>query len=306
MAKLGFLGLGIMGSPMARHLLEAGHEVALWSNTSANAEKLAGTGKAVVCRTPADIALQGGECVFVCVGDTEMSRTVILGEHGLASTARPGTVIVDCSSISPAVSRQIAAELRERGIEFLDAPVTGSKSGAEAGTLTFMVGGDPAVLERVKRFCLEMGSTVYCCGENGMGLHAKLSQNLIIGNLINAFNESFVLSTKAGVPPELMLEILNNSAARSGLVSAKAPMVFARNFETQFSIKWLEKDMRLMLDSAAELAVPTPLTALSADLLRSAIAAGYGEQDICASIQVLERAAQVEVIPSPPHLLRSG
>jgi 3-hydroxyisobutyrate dehydrogenase/2-hydroxy-3-oxopropionate reductase len=151
-----------------------------------------------------------------------------------------------------------------------------------------------------------MGSAIYYCGESGMGLHAKLSQNLIIGNLVNAFNESLVLSTKAGIPPELMLEILNNSAARSGLVSAKAPMVFARNFETQFSIKWLEKDMRLVLDSAAELKVPTPLTALSADLLLSAVAAGHGEQDICASTQVLERAAHVEVISSLPDLVRSG
>jgi len=142
-------------------------------------------------------------------------------------------------------------------------------------------------------------------GANGMVLHAKLSQNMIIGNLMTAFNESFVLSTKARIEPELMLDILNNSAARSELVAAKAPLVFSRSFATHFSVKWLEKDMQLMLDSGDELGVPTPLTALSAQMLRAAMAAGYGEEDICASIKVLEGLAQVEV-SDPGHRNRAG
>jgi 3-hydroxyisobutyrate dehydrogenase-like beta-hydroxyacid dehydrogenase len=293
-AKLGFVGLGIMGGPMARHLLQAGHEVALWSYTSGKADQLLQHGQGTACASPAEVASRS-DVVFLCVGDTDMSRQVILGEAGFLETGQAGLVIVDCSTVSPRASVEIASKLKQRGIDFLDAPCTGSKNGAENGTLTFMVGGAEEVFERVKPYFLAMGNQIYYCGSSGMGLHAKLSQNLIIGNLINTFNESFVLSTKAGIAPELMLEILNNSAARSGLVAAKAPQVFARDFSTHFSVKWLEKDMDLMLESAAALNVPTPLTALSRQLLRAAIAKGLGEQDICASIQVLEEFAQVEV-----------
>ncbi len=132
-----------------------------------------------------------------------------------------------------------------------------------------------------------------------MGLQAKLSQNMILGNLLQAFNEAFVLSTKAGVPPRLMLDIINNSAAQSGLVALKAPLIFERNFAPNFSVKWLEKDMDLMLQSAAENNVPAPLTALSQQMLRAAIAQGYGDDDIGGSIRVLEKLAGCEVIAEP-------
>lgn len=305
MAKLGFLGLGIMGMPMARHLLEAGHEVALWSHHQDKVAKLLTFSAARACATPLEVA-KSSDVVFYCVGDTAMSREVLFGADGMAGGSKPRTVIVDCSSISPSASKEFAAILKKQGVDFLDAPVTGSKNGAESGNLTFMVGGDEDVFERIKPLLQAMGPNLYYCGPSGMGLHAKLSQNLIIGNLINAFNESFVLSTKAGIAPELMLDILNNSAAKSGMVAAKAPLVFARNFETHFSVKWLEKDMQLMLESGAELNVPTPLTALSAQLLRTAIAAGYGEQDICASIKVLEGFAGVEVRSNPANPGRAG
>jgi 3-hydroxyisobutyrate dehydrogenase-like beta-hydroxyacid dehydrogenase len=298
MAKLGFLGLGIMGGPMARRLLKAGHEVAVWSHSTGKAQSFAANG-GIVCDRPSDVTRQS-ECVFLCVGNTEMSRSVILGEGGLAEAASNGLTIVDCSTISPTASQRIARELSQRGINFLDAPCTGSKVGAESGTLTFMVGGDEEVFKRTRPYFEPMGTSLYYCGKSGMGLHAKLSQNLIIGNLLQAFNESLVLSTKAGVTPELMLEILNNSAARSGLVTAKAPMVFTRNFTTHFSVKWLEKDMELMLESAAELNVPAPLTSLSRQLYRAAIAKGYGEGDICGSIRLLEDIAGCEVIVRIP------
>jgi 3-hydroxyisobutyrate dehydrogenase-like beta-hydroxyacid dehydrogenase len=294
LAKLGFLGLGIMGSPMARHLLLSGHQVALWSHSPDKAATMAKQGQGIACATPADVAAQS-ECIFLCVGDTAMSRAVITGPEGISSTAKPGSVIADCSTISPAESQRMAAELRQLGVHLLDAPCTGSKNGAEAGNLTFMVGGDESVFERVRGFFEPMGKTIYYCGESGMGLHAKLSQNLLIGNLLHAFNESFVLATKAGVKPTLLLEILNNSAAKTGLVSAKAPMVFARNFETHFSVKWLDKDMSLMLDSAEKMHVPLPLTSLSRQLFQAAIAKGYGEDDICGAIRVLEEFAHVEV-----------
>jgi 3-hydroxyisobutyrate dehydrogenase-like beta-hydroxyacid dehydrogenase len=296
MAKLGFLGLGIMGGPMARRLMEAGHHVALWSKSPGKAERFATYG-GTACETPRDVARQS-EIVFLCVGNTAMSRLAILGEGGLAEGASEGLVIADCSTISPSASRRIGEELAQRGVEFLDAPCTGSKAGAAGGTLTFMVGGSKDLFERVRVYFEPMGKLFYYCGPAGMGLQAKLSQNMIIGNLLNAFNESLVLSTKAGVAPELMLDILNNSAARSGLVAAKAPMVFSRNFTPHFSVKWLEKDMELMLESAAEQNVPTPLTALSRQLLGAAIAKGYGEDDVCGSIRVLEEIAGCEVVGS--------
>lgn len=287
MARLGFLGLGIMGYPMARNLLEKGNQVAAWSHTASKAARLAKENGATACASPKDVAAQA-DVVFLCVGDTEMSQRVILGEDGLIHGAKPGSVIVDTSTVAPFASVEIAGKLEAAGIDFLGAPVTGSKPGAEGGTLTFMVGGEEAVYQRVKPFMEQMGTQFYYCGGHGAGLHAKLSQNLILSNLLQAFNEGMVLCTKAGVDPEMMLEILNNSAARSGFVAAKAPAVFARNFETNFSIKWMHKDVGLMLDSANRQDIPVPLTALTHQLLKAAVAEGYGEEDICASIKVLE------------------
>jgi len=228
-----------------------------------------------------------------------MSTEVILGQQGLAAGRAGALTIVDCSTVSPSESRKTGAALAEMGIDFLDAPCSGSKAGAEGASLTFMVGGDEKVFERVKPYLEAMGKLLYYCGAAGMGLQAKLSQNMILGNLLQAFNESFVLSTKAGVPPRLMLDIINNSAAKSGMVALKAPAVFARNFTPNFSVKWLEKDMALMLESAAEQNVPAPVTALSREMLRAAIAEGYGDEDICGSIRVLEKLAGCEVIAEP-------
>jgi 3-hydroxyisobutyrate dehydrogenase-like beta-hydroxyacid dehydrogenase len=298
-AQLGFIGLGIMGGPMARNLLSAGHQVALWSHTAGKAAAMASCGDGIICSTPAEVAARS-ECTFLCVGDTEMSREVILGVEGISRGAKTGAVIVDCSTISPTESKRIGIVLKSLGLEFLDAPCTGSKKGAESGALTFMVGGDKNVFEYVRPLFEPMGKILFYCGSAGMGLHAKLSQNLIIGNLLHAFNESFVLATKAGVPPALMLDILDSSAARSGFVASKAPLVFLRNFETHFSVKWLDKDMSLMLQSAEEMHVPLPLTALSRQMFQAAIAKGYGDDDICGTIRVLEEFAQIKVISDEP------
>ena len=294
MAKLGFLGLGIMGYPMARNLLQAGHDVALWSHTTAKARELAGAAGGRFCATPAEVA-EDAECVFLCVGDSQMSEELILGENGLGSTAKPGAVIVDASTVSPSSSRAIGKKLGAKGVHFLDAPCTGSKPGAEGGTLTFMIGGDKEVFDRVRPFFEPMGKQLYYCGGAGMGLHAKLTQNLILSNILQAFNEGMVLATKAGVDPELMLEVLNNSAAKSGLISFKAPYVFRGDFSTNFSVKWMHKDIGLMLESAGELDVPLPLTGLTQQMFRAAIAKGHGEEDICSTIKVLEDLVGVEV-----------
>jgi 3-hydroxyisobutyrate dehydrogenase-like beta-hydroxyacid dehydrogenase len=298
-AKLGFLGLGIMGDPMARHLASAGHTLAVWSHSQNKARKLAESTGATFCSSPKDVASHS-DCVFLCVGDTTMSREVIMGAEGLVQGAKPGFVIVDCSTVSPLESTRMATELSSRDIAFLDAPCTGSKAGAEGGTLTFMVGGPTKVFEAIRPYFEAMGKNLYYCGESGMGLRAKLTQNLILGNLLQAFNEGIVLSTKAGVNPDLMLDILNNSAARSGLITAKAPAVFERNFATNFSVKWLSKDMRLAIDLASEIGVPIPLTALAQQLYQAAVAKGFGEDDICGSIRVLEELAGCEVKGTNP------
>ncbi len=291
MANLGFLGLGIMGYPMARNLLDAGHKVALWSHSHEKAEKLAAEKGGTACATPAEVAAQS-DCIFYCVGDTAMSAELC---YQLLEGAKPGSVIVDASTVSPSASRKLSAACAAKGVHFLDAPCTGSRPGAESGNLTFMIGGDAEVYERVKPFFEPMGKRLYYCGGPGLGLHAKLTQNLVLSNLLNAFNEGLVLSTKAGVDPELMLDILDNSAAKSGLISFKAPYVFKRDFSTNFSVKWMHKDIGLMLESSAELEVPLPLTSLTRQMFQAAIATGHAEEDICSTIKVLEGLAGVEV-----------
>lgn len=285
-----------MGYPMARHLLEAGHEVALWSHTARKAKELAAAypGKARLCASPKEVA-EDSECIFFIVGDTKMSEDVVFGVEGLLEGAKPGTVIVDASTVAAEYSKSASRRCAEKGVHFLDAPCTGSKPGAENGTLTFMVGGEQSVFEKVKPYFEPMGKQLYYCGGPGLGMHAKLTQNLILSNLLQAFNEGLVLSTKAGVDPELMLEILNNSAARSGMISFKAPYVFRRDFSTNFSVKWMHKDIGLMLESARDLNVPLPLTSLTHQMFQAAIAKGSGDEDICSTIKVLEEIAGTQV-----------
>ena len=283
-----------MGYPMARNLLAAGHDVALWSNTRANAEKLAAEAGGKVCSTPAEVA-QHAECVFLCVGTPEMSEAVILGPGGIREGAKPGLVVADTSTVSPSSSRRIHEELASAGIDFLGAPMTGSTPGATRGTLLFMIGGDEKVFERVRPYFEPMGKKLYFCGGPGMGLHAKLTQNLVLANILQAFNEGIVLSTKAGVHPKMMLDILADSAAKSGLIDYKAPFVFRRDFTPNFSVKWMLKDIRLMLESAEELSVPLLMTSLCAQMAQIAVTEGHGEEDICSTIKVLEGWAGVEV-----------
>jgi 3-hydroxyisobutyrate dehydrogenase-like beta-hydroxyacid dehydrogenase len=294
MAKLGFIGLGLMGYPMARNLLKAGHEVAVWSNTGSKVKQLAQEAKALACNSPRQVGEQA-DCIFVCVGDTDMSKEVLTGPDGVIDGAKPGTVVADASTIAPAASRCIGKKLGAKGIHFLDAPCTGSTPGATGGTLTFMVGGDADVYERVKPYMEAMGKQFFFCGGAGMGLQAKLTQNLILANILQAFNEGIVLSTKAGIDPELMLKILDNSAAKSGLISYKAPFVFKRDFTTNFSTKWMHKDISLALESAGDMGLPLPLTGLTQQMFRAAIADGYGESDMCSTIQVMEKWAGVKV-----------
>src|ERR1700761_4190491 len=233
MAKIGFLGLGIMGYPMARHLLQAGHEVALWSHQSKKATELASAGKGLACTDPKQVA-EHADYIFYCVGDSSMAKAVALGSGGLLEAVKPNSIVADCSTIAPQISREIGAAFAAKGAHFLDAPCTGSRPGAEGATLTFMIGGEQSAFERAKPYFELMGKTFYYCGGPGQGLQAKLTQNLVLANIMEAFAEGIVLATKGGIAPELMLEILNNSAAKSGLISYKAPFIFARDFHANF------------------------------------------------------------------------
>jgi 3-hydroxyisobutyrate dehydrogenase/2-hydroxy-3-oxopropionate reductase len=283
-----------MGYSMARHLVKSGHEVALWSNTAEKAKELIKEGKATACATPMEVASRA-DFIFYCVGDSEMARAITTGPSGLIEGVRRNAVIADCSTIAPAISKEIGAAFSSKGASFLDAPCTGSRPGAEGATLTFMIGGDQSAYEKVKPYFDIMGKVFYYCGAAGQGLQAKLTQNLILANIMQAFAEGMVLATKGGIAPELMLDILNNSAAKSGLISFKAPYILARDFRTNFATKWMAKDIGLALESAKAMDVPLPATALTEQMLRAAIARGFGEDDFCSTIRVLEEWAGVVV-----------
>jgi 3-hydroxyisobutyrate dehydrogenase-like beta-hydroxyacid dehydrogenase len=288
--KVGFAGLGIMGWPMAEHLIQAGHTVTVWTNSPEKRDRFAQANEVAAADTPAALAIDC-DVIFLCVGDTAMSQECILGPNGMIHAATQGAIIVDCSTISPIASKEMALELSAKGLHLVDAPCTGSKGGAESGTLSFMVGGPREIVDRIRPLLLAMGKNIYYCGGQGMGLHAKVTQNLILGNLLQAFNEGLVLSTKAGVDPAIMLEILNHSGAQSTLVSAKAPFVFRGDFTPTFSVKWMEKDLALAIETGAALDVPLAATTVSRQMLRAAVANGWGEEDICGSIRVLEDIA---------------
>ena len=283
-----------MGAPMARHLLKAGHDVALWSNTASKAKELAKEGAGKACATPEEVA-KAAEVIFYCVGDTAMAREITLGPKGLLEGVRKGSIIADCSTISPAVSKEIGEEFTDHGAYFLDAPCTGSKPGAEKGTLTFMVGGEQAAFERAKPYFEIMGKVFYYCGAAGQGLQAKLTQNLILANIMQAFAEGMVLATKGGIAPSLMLEILDNSAAKSGLISFKAPFILSRDFGTNFSTKWMHKDVSMALESAKELGVPLPVTAVTQQMLQANMSSGRADEDFCSVIRVLEDWVGIQV-----------
>jgi 3-hydroxyisobutyrate dehydrogenase/2-hydroxy-3-oxopropionate reductase len=294
MAKLGFIGLGLMGHPMAEHLLAAGHQVALWSHTKEKAQALAKTKGGVYCATPRAVG-QRAECIFMCVGNTEMSEAVLLGKNGVIEGIQPGAVVADCSTIAPSAARRMAKHFEKKKAFFLDAPCTGSTPGARGGTLTFMVGGPKKAFDRVQEYFLPMGKTLFYCGKQGMGLHAKLSQNLVLCNMMQGFIEGMVLATKAGVEPALMFKILDASAAKAGLISFKAPYIFSRNFEANFPLKWMYKDIGLMLETGREMNVPLPSTALVHELFGASVARGRGDEDFCTAVRLVEEWAGVEV-----------
>jgi 3-hydroxyisobutyrate dehydrogenase-like beta-hydroxyacid dehydrogenase len=291
---LGFIGLGIMGFPMAENLLKAGHRLTVYNRNRPKADELGKSG-ATVATSPAEVGRRA-TIIFLCVGDTHAVEEVC---GSLLQGVEPGSVVVDASTIAPDASCRLAEQFRERGVGFLDAPCSGSKSGATNATLTFMVGGEKAAFDRVQPYLATMGQKIFYVGANGAGLQVKLTQNLIGALTMQAMAEGFVLARKAGLSPTLVLEVLQASVARNPMIEAKLPMVLKRQFEPSFSLKWMHKDMTLMLESARQLEVPLPATALVHELFGAGVAMGFGEEDFASAIRVLETMAAVEVIEGP-------
>ena len=291
--KVGFVGLGIMGAPMALNLIKAGFNVAAYNRTRDKCAPVEKAG-ARITATPAEAA-RDADFIVSIVSDSAASETVMTGKDGVFETVKPGAIVIDSATISPVVSRKLACHAAGRQASFLDAPVTGSKHGAEKGELTFMIGGERETLERAMPVLKVLGKKHIHCGANGAGLAAKLAQNVIQGAMVEVFSEGLVLAAKAGVRPETMLEIIQGSMARAGLTDFKAPFIFKGDFTPYFPLKWIHKDLALAMDAAFAQGVPMPAASAVKEVYASARAQGKGDLDYAAVITFLEGLAGVEV-----------
>jgi 3-hydroxyisobutyrate dehydrogenase-like beta-hydroxyacid dehydrogenase len=291
--SIGFIGLGIMGQPMALNLLKAGHRLTVFNRTRSKTEALEKAG-ARVAENAAEAA-RDADVVMSIVSDTTAVEEVILGKGGALETIRRGAVLVDSSTVSPVVSRKLACHVAGKGAQMLDAPVTGSKHGAEKGELTFMIGGERATLDRVMPILKLLGKKHIYCGPNGSGLAAKLAQNAIQATMVEVFCEGFVLAAKAGVQPQTMFEIIQSSMARASLTDFKAPFIFKGDFTPYFPLKWMHKDLELAMEAAYAQNVVMPAAAAVKEVYGAAKAKGKGDQDYAAVITFLEEIAGIEV-----------
>ena len=286
--KITFLGTGIMGAPMARKLVEAGHQVTVWNRTPEKARVEGARVAASIREAAAD-----AEVVWLCVSDTAAAEAVLLGPGGVIEVARPGMTIADSSTISPKASRSFAQRFRERGARFVDCPVTGSKIGAENGQLIFIVGGDTDAVEFLRPLFDIMGQKVFHIGGNGMGLAAKLSMNLNIALIFEGFAEGLVLAEKAGVTPEQMLEITEATMLRSGVVEYKKPFILSRDFSPNFPLSLMLKDIHLMLEHARDLRVKLPALETVEEVYSVAEEEGMASRDYAATLTLLEKWAGI-------------
>jgi 3-hydroxyisobutyrate dehydrogenase-like beta-hydroxyacid dehydrogenase len=287
--RVAFLGLGIMGQPMAANLVKAGHEVAVWNRSAG--KQLPGARAAA---TPRDAA-QGAEVVWMCVSDTAAVEQVLFGENGVEGALQPGMIVVDSSTIAPSATREFARRVRERGVEYVDAPVTGSKAGAEAGQLIFMAGGNEATIEKLKPLWTAMGKDLFHMGDVGLGQAAKLGMNLMIALIYEGFAEALALTGKLGVKPDALIPLIQASMVRSGVVEYKAPFVLRRDFSPNFPLRLMHKDIQLMLDAAKEQRVKLPGLETVAEIYDIAAEEGQDDLDYAATLTLLEKWAGVEV-----------
>jgi 3-hydroxyisobutyrate dehydrogenase-like beta-hydroxyacid dehydrogenase len=270
---------------MAANLVKAGHEVSVWNRTP---KSIPGATTAV---TPGE-AVKGKEAVWVCVSDTKAVQSVLFGPQGAIHGLESGTIVVDSSTISPSASIHIMESLQEHGCEFLDAPVTGSKVAAEAGSLIFMIGGAVHNIERVEPLLRAMAKKVIHMGENGKGLSAKLAQNMNIAFMYEGLCESLTLARKLGVPLEKMFELIEASMIRSGVAEYKKPFILNQDYSPNFPLKLMHKDIHLMLDAARENEVKLPgLTEIDKIYEEASTRPGFDELDYAVTITLLEEMA---------------
>jgi 2-hydroxy-3-oxopropionate reductase len=275
--KIGFIGLGIMGKPMAKNLLKAGHELVVFDLHRENVDNVAAAG-AKAADSAADAAAQA-PVVITMLPNSPHVKAVVLGEGGVLERAKPGTVLIDMSSIAPLASQEIEKACASRGVKMIDAPVSGGEPKAVDGTLAIMAGGDRAVFEEVKPVLLQMGSSAVYCGAVGAGNTTKLANQIVVGLNIAAVAEAFTLVKKAGVDPRLVFEAVKGGLAGSTVLNAKAPMMMDSNFKPGFKIDLHIKDLANAMDTGHGVGAPLPLTALVREMMETLHADGFGGDD---------------------------
>lgn len=289
--KIGFVGLGIMGKPMAKNLLNAGHKLTVFDLNADAVNELAALG-AVPAACANDTA-RNAEVVFTMLPNSPQVKQVMLGENGLARQMAAGSVYIDMSSIDPTVSREVAAELAALGVDMLDAPVSGGEPKAIDGTLAFMVGGKEDVFERCKTLLGQMGSSVTRCGEIGAGNVTKLCNQIIVAVNIAALSEALMLGQLAGVEPEKIFEAIKGGLAGSTVMNAKAPMMMDQNFKPGFRIDLHIKDLNNVMDAARAVDSPVPLTSQVLEMMKILHRDGNGGCDHSALLQYYQKLTGV-------------
>ena len=292
MKKVGFIGLGIMGKPMAKNLLKAGYELVVYDiNQDAVNEVVAAGAKSAP--TSKDVAAQS-EVVITMLPNSPHVKAAVLGENGVLEGAKPGLVLIDMSSIAPLASQEIAAAVAKKGVEMLDAPVSGGEPKAIDGSLSIMVGGNKDLFDRSTELLSKMGKSVVLCGDVGAGNTTKLANQIIVALNIAAVSEAFVLATKAGVDPELVFNAIRGGLAGSTVMEAKAPMIMAGNFKPGFKIDLHIKDLANAIETGHDVGVPLPLTASVMEILQALKVDGKGQNDHSGIAMYYEKLAKVE------------
>src|SRR5580658_1316007 len=280
---VGLIGLGLMGGPMGQNLLRAGFPVVLWNRTKAKADDLVREG----ARLAADPRAVAGEAdvLITIVSDPPALEEVLFGARGAIDALRPGSTLVDSSTVSPELARQIAAACAERGVDFLDAPVTGGTWGAKKGELVFMIGGKAEVLERVKPVLEAVGKKFLLLGPNGAGQTVKLGMNLLLALQVDAFAEALALVTAGGVPAEKLMEVLQSSMARWGVLDVKAPMMVKGEFPASFPLRLMQKDVRLALELARDRGITLPCGAAVYETYSAVLGSSKDDPDFSAVVR---------------------
>lgn len=291
--KLGFVGLGIMGRPMAFNLRKAGHILWVYGRRAETMKPLADTG-ATACSSPKAVAANA-DIVFICVSDTPDVEQVILGKDGLIHGVRPGSVVVDMSTISPAATRTFASELKKRGADMLDAPVSGGEAGAINATLSIMVGGQPDVFARVKPYFEVMGKNIVHIGDHGAGQVAKACNQIVAAVTIEAVAEALTFARRSGVDPAKVRAALLGGFAGSKILEAHGQRMLDHDFKPGFKVKLHQKDLKIVVDDARRLGLVLPGAALAAQHLNALVDAGDGELDSAAMVKVVERMSGMDV-----------